>query len=149
MGGSFVRGQCLCGKVVFELGGKPPRLYQCHCSLCQKQGGSTSNTAAIVGAEHFRWLAGEEIISSWIKDTGFRSDFCSNCGSPVPNPLRNTPYYWVPAGLLENGGPLEIGVHVHVGSKAHWDVLPPTGAQYEASPALPEFIRLLQSQSRD
>jgi len=146
MEGSFVRGECLCGKVVFELGGAAPRLYQCHCSLCQKQGGSTSNTAAIIGTEHFRWIAGQEIISSWTKETGFRSDFCSSCGSPVPNPLRNTPYYWVPAGLLENAGPLEIDVHVYVGSKAHWDILPPTGAQYETSPGLLEFIRFLQQE---
>ena len=142
-----MRGQCLCGKVVFELSGTPPRLYQCHCTLCQKQGGSTSNTAAIVDAELLQWIAGQEIISSWIKDTGFRSDFCSNCGSPVPNPLRSTPYYWVPAGLLENAGPLEIGVHVFVGSKAHWDKLPPTAAQFETMPELREFVRLLQHKS--
>lgn len=139
-----MRGQCLCGKVVFELGVTSPRLYQCHCSLCQKQGGSTSNTAAIIGTECFQWIVGQEIISSWVKDTGFRSDFCSNCGSPVPNPLRNTPYYWVPAGLLENAGPLEIGIHVFVGSKAHWDIPSPAGRQHETSPELLEFIRLLQ-----
>ena len=140
-----MRGKCLCGKVEFELVGALPLLYQCHCSLCQKQGGSTSNTATIIAKEHFRWLAGQEIISSWVKDTGFRSDFCSNCGSPVPNPLRNSPYYWVPAGLLENAGHLAVGAHVFVGSKAPWDIIPSTGAQYETSLESLDFIRLLHT----
>ena len=71
-----MHGKCLCGSVEFEVTGNFPKLYQCHCSLCRKQGGSLSNTATIVGAENFHWLSGQEHISSWVKDTGFRSDFC-------------------------------------------------------------------------
>jgi len=139
----MMRGQCLCGKVAFQLTGAAPRLYQCHCSLCRKQGGSTSNTAAIIPNERFRWLAGQDAVSSWVRETGFRSDFCSTCGSPVPNPLRTTPYYWVPAGLLENPGELEIVAHIFVGSKASWDTLPLPGARFDETPGLPELIRLL------
>ena len=112
-----MRGHCLCGKVEFEIDGSRFKLYQCHCSLCRRQSGSSSNAAAIISAEKFRWLRGAEFISSWVKDTGFRSDFCSRCGSPVPNPLRNMPYVWVPAGLLEDGGELEIAAHLCVASK--------------------------------
>ena len=43
-----MQGKCLCGQVAFEILGAVPKLYQCHCSLCRKQGGSTSNTATIV-----------------------------------------------------------------------------------------------------
>lgn len=75
------------------------------------------------GAENFRWLSGQEHISSWVKDAGFRSDFCSKCGSPVPNPLRSTPYYWVPVGLLDDEQKLEIAAHVFVGSKVSWEVI--------------------------
>jgi hypothetical protein len=143
-----MHGQCLCGKVRFKISGELPLLYQCHCSLCRKQGGSSSNTATVVANEQFRWLAGQEAISSWVKETGFRSDFCSTCGSPVPNPLRNTPYYWVPAGLLDGDNGLEVGVHLFVGSKAAWDVPSKTGAQYDSWPGLLEFIQLLHSKSR-
>ena len=120
-----MRGKCLCGLVEFEVEGTLPRLYQCHCALCRKQGGSSSNTATIVNAENFRWLSGQEPISSWVKDTGYRSDFCSKCGSPVPNPLRSSPYYWVPVGLLDDDQQLEIAAHLFVGSKAPWDVIAP------------------------
>jgi hypothetical protein len=138
-----VRGQCLCGRVVFEITGKMPALYQCHCSLCRKQSGTASNAATIVAAGDFRWLSGRELVSSWVKDTGFRSDFCSNCGAVVPNPLRDLPYVWVPAGALEDDEGLAIRYHVFVGSKAAWDDAALTGDTYKTSPGLQEFVRLL------
>ena len=136
-----MRGKCLCGLIEFEVLGVAPKLYQCHCSLCRKQGGASSNTAAIVAQEQFRWLSGQEHISSWVKDTGFRSDFCSNCGSPVPNALRSTPYYWVPAGLFEEDVQLKVSAHLFVGSKASWDVIASPGTQYETMPELSELLR--------
>lgn len=136
-----MRGKCLCGQIEFEIVGTALRLYQCHCSLCRKQGGASSNTATIVAKERFRWIAGQDRISSWVKDTGFRSDFCSNCGSPVPNPLRNTPYYWVPAGLFEGDVQLQVSAHFFVGSKASWDIIASPGTQYETMPELAVLLR--------
>ena len=71
-----------------------------------------SNAASIVANDQFCWLRGTELISSWKSETGFRSDFCSSCGAPVPNPLRDMPYFWIPAGLLETGGKMEIVAHL-------------------------------------
>jgi len=120
------------------------KLYQCHCSLCRRQGGSLSNAATIVSNEKFRWVRGAEHISSWKKGSGFRSDFCSACGSPVPNPLRDLPYYWVPAGLLEEKDGLEIVAHLCVASKPSWDSAPLRGACYDELPDFSELIELLQ-----
>jgi hypothetical protein len=139
-----MRGRCLCGKIEFEIEGSCFKLYQCHCSLCRKQSGSSSNTATIAANAKFRWLRGAEHISSWVKDSGFRSDFCSSCGSPVPNPLRSTPYHWVPAGLLEDGGRLEIVAHFCLSSKASWDPAVLQEACFEEMPDFPE-LALLQS----
>lgn len=139
-------GHCLCGKVEFEINGSDFKLYQCHCSLCRRQGGSASNTATIVAAEKFHWLRGIEHISSWVKESGFRSDFCSFCGSPVPNPLRKSPYFWVPAGLLEDSSNLEVIAHLCSSSKASWDSTITHGICHEELPPnLTEFIGLLQS----
>ncbi len=139
-----MRGKCLCETVEFEILGATPKLYQCHCSLCRKQGGSTSNTATIVPLKNFRWLSGQERISSFVKPTGFRSDFCSTCGSTVPNPLRTTPYYWVPSGMLDGSEKLEIAVHLYVGSKASWDTAELSGTQYETMPDWRTFIGALK-----
>lgn len=142
-----MNGSCLCGAIGFEIDGPFPMLYQCHCSLCRKQGGSVSNTGLIVAADKFRWLAGESLISTWARTTGFRSYFCSHCGSPVPNPLRDTGYIWVPSGLLDGDGPLEIGAQLYIDSRAPWDKLPSGGLQYETAPALEELIALLHART--
>jgi hypothetical protein len=144
---SQMRGKCLCEAVSFEIVRAIPKLYQCHCSLCRRQGGSTSNTATVVAVENFRWLSGQERISSFVKPTGFRSDFCSTCGSAVPNPLRNTPYVWVPSGMFEGSEKLEIAVHLYVGSRASWDTAPLTGTLYETMPEMLTFIEALHAQN--
>ncbi len=140
-----MRGKCLCGHIEFEIDGSRFKLYQCHCSLCRRQGGSLSNTATIVSNDRFRWLRGADRISSWIKESGFRSDFCPTCGSPVPNPLRKLPYYWIPAGLLEDTDGLEIVAHLHLSSRAKWDTIAAEGACYEELPRFRELLELLRT----
>lgn len=142
-----MRGECICGEVAFEITGEIPKFYQCHCSLCRKQSGTSFNTGTIVAAEHFRWLKGEDKISSYTRPTGFRSDFCSCCGAVVPNPFRDLPYVWVPAGALDESQPLEIAVHICTGSKASWEPPIPAGVrQYEQMPAtLSELTALLSA----
>lgn len=137
-----MRGTCLCDAIAFEVVGLTPRLYQCHCSLCRKQGGSVSNTATIVAAANFRWLKGESTITTYQLPTGFRSHFCSVCGSTVPNPLRNTPYIWVPSGMLDGSEQLEIALHLYVDSKACWDTARLEGEQFAT---MPEFQVLIDT----
>lgn len=137
-------GKCLCGNISFEIDRENIRLYQCHCSLCRKQSGSYSNAATIVENEKFRYLTGKELIKSWVKESGFRSDFCSVCGSPVPNPLRNTNFYWVPAGLLENSTPSDkVIAHLCISSKASWAPLSVNTENHEDLPPLEYVLGLL------
>jgi hypothetical protein len=71
---------------------------------------------------------------------------CSNCGSIVPNPFRDKPYVWVPAGALDDSQPLEIAVHICVGSKASWDnQIPAELTQFEDRPTLTELIDLVHA----
>jgi hypothetical protein len=140
-----IHGNCLCGAIAFEIDGPFPRLYQCHCSLCRKQGGSASNTGLIVAADKFRWARGEELITTWQRSTGFRSYFCSCCGAPVPNPLRDTGYVWVPGGLIDDGESLEIAAQLYVGSRATWDTTQGPGTEFDTAPDLRELIVLLHS----
>lgn len=116
-----MKGECLCGEVTFEIHGELPNLYQCHCSLCRKVTGSSANAATFVDQGAFRWLSGQERISSFQKPTGYRSDFCSACGSPVPNPLRGKALMWVPAGLLDERFDAAVSMHLHLGSAASWE----------------------------
>ncbi|GEN28384.1 S-(hydroxymethyl)glutathione synthase [Halovibrio variabilis] len=114
-------GECLCGEVKFEIDGALPNLYQCHCSLCRKTTGSTANAATFVSEAHFRWVAGQASIRSFQRLTGYRNDFCSTCGSSVPNKLRDTELMWVPAGLLDEETTSRVAVHLHLNSAAGWE----------------------------
>jgi len=140
---SAVRGSCLCGEVRFAVSGPFPKLYQCHCSLCRKQGGSVSNTGLIVAAGNFRWLAGEEGLGRWQRSSGFRSWFCARCGSTVPNPLRDTGYVWVPAGALDDDAPLEIVAQLFLASRMACDHPRTDGLQFEEAPPMADLIAIL------
>jgi hypothetical protein len=140
-----MRGQCLCDGVAFEVDCEQLKLYQCRCSLCRRQGGSSSNSAAIVPSSRFRWLHGDELISSWVRASGFRSDFCSRCGSPLPNPLGGTSYHWIPAGLLDDTDGLTVVAQVCWASRAGWDSDVAPGVLHHGVPEdFEAFIEFLQ-----
>lgn len=143
--GVAMKGSCLCGEVEFELTGELPNIYQCHCSLCRKVSGSASNSAMLISSMNFKWIKGISRISSNIRDSGFRSDFCSQCGSPLPNLLKNGNGYWTPAGLPEKSEKLSVAAHVFVESKAHWDSIGATGELFAEMPDDEIFAHLLQS----
>lgn len=143
-----MQGKCLCGAVRFEIVGQLPKLYQCHCSKCRKVSGSASNTAMIVKADQFQWHSGYKSISSYETPSGFKSEFCRQCGSPVPNKARNGNMYWVPVGLLEDPLDSEVVMHVYTGSKASWDnsLAVDTAAQYDEMPEFGELMQKLHPQ---
>jgi len=117
-----MKGECNCSKVSFAVNSEIVGLYQCHCKLCQRQSGSTSNTATLVLEQNFEWLSGEQYITKWQKESGFSSHFCKICGSPVPNRLRDTHFYWIPMGSVDTCKAKVIS-HICCNSKASWDVL--------------------------
>jgi hypothetical protein len=137
-----MQGSCLCSEVKFEITGKVPNLYQCHCSLCRKVSGSASSSAFIIEASSFKWVQGVECISKYSKPTGYSSHFCSKCGCSVPNNFMGS-YYWVPAGLLDGNPEIKVVAHLHISSKSHWDVPPVHGVQYESAPPLNMLVEAL------
>ena len=144
-----LRGSCLCGNVEFRISGDIPKIYQCHCSLCRKVSGSASNAALLIAVDGFEWIAGEDDICSYSTRSGFKSDFCANCGSPVPNLTRDGSKYWVPAGLLEESNLLEVAAHVYVGSKANWDVIGSDYPHFQEMPDEETLKRLTEQSDQD
>lgn len=138
-----LKGQCLCGEVQFFIKGKHFGIYQCHCSECRKITGSSANASCIVPVENFMWLKGESRVSSYIHDSGYRSDFCAHCGSATPNIMKNGQFYWVPAGAFEDTSCFTLAAHICVASKASWDAIESEGVQYEALPTFEELVMLL------
>jgi len=129
-----VKGSCFCGDVSFELSGDVPDLYQCHCSLCRKVTGAAANAACVVLAARFAWLSGIERIASFVSDSGYRTDFCSHCGSPLPNPTTDGQSFWIPVGLCDEKTNARVTRHIFVASKADWDEIGGSAPQFEERP---------------
>ncbi|NQZ59192.1 MAG: GFA family protein [Lentisphaeraceae bacterium] len=129
-------GKCLCEEVVFEINGKLPNFYQCHCSQCRKVTGSAANTGCFLAEGQFKWLKGEDNVTLFVKDSGYNSCFCSKCGSALPSPQRNGRGYWIPVGLLLEETSSKVAVHLHVASKASWDCIADDAVQYSEMPTI-------------
>lgn len=75
-----MRGSCLCGSVEYEVAGVGP-IAHCHCRTCRKAHAAAYASTARVARENFRWIKGEEKLSSFESSPGKRRYFCSGCGS--------------------------------------------------------------------
>ena len=127
----MIRGSCLCGEVRFEYARSVTQVGMCHCSLCRKVSGTASNATIVVPETDFKWIAGEELRRVYTRPTGWKTTFCANCGSPLPQTLRDSAAYWVPAGLLDDDPGLRIAGHIFVSSKAAWDEIAGDAPQFQ------------------
>lgn len=132
-------GSCLCGVVQFQVRSVIDTIYHCHCGLCRKQTGSGFNAASLVEQSHFSWLQGDQQIRQYQKASGFRSAFCSVCGSCVPNQVNQTSWMWIPLGLLDSAITPSKRLNFCVKSKAAWVKSPSTNKHYSELPSFTEL----------
>lgn len=119
----MTEGGCLCGAVRFSVREFRGGVLKCHCSKCRKAFGGASSAAAICAEDAFAWVDGESGIREYRTPSGFLRRFCGDCGAILPQYLPEYSAYWVPAGLLEADAGLSLRHHIHVDSKAAWEVL--------------------------
>lgn len=130
-------GSCLCGGVRFAIARAVGPLELCHCSRCRKASGSAFVSGLGVDRRDFRLLAGAELIRRYeapVRDEppGYRTAFCGRCGSPVPDPSGDSPWFEIPAGLLDDDPGVRPDRHIFVEHAAVW---------LEASSDLPRLDR--------
>jgi hypothetical protein len=66
----MIRGSCLCGGVDYEAQGPLTVMTRCHCVQCRKASGAEFATNAYVAVEHFRIVAGEELLAKYESSPG-------------------------------------------------------------------------------
>ncbi|WP_227510381.1 GFA family protein [Acinetobacter equi] len=52
--------------------------------------------------KNFEWLSGFELTKTYKKETGFTANFCTLCGSTLPNQVPSLALMWIPLGALDN-----------------------------------------------
>ena len=125
------QGSCLCGAVRFEIDGAIRDIIHCHCSQCRKAQGSAFATNGNVAKRNFRFLCGEDRLTSFEAAPGHHKLFCSACGSPMLSTNAAHPdWVRVRLGTIESPIDERPGAHIFMDSKANWD---------ELDAALPQF----------
>ena len=126
-------GECFCGAITYQIDGRLRDARSCHCSRCRKAFSAQASAYAEVEPGTFHWTSGEALLSTYSTGQGFGLQFCSRCGSTLCG-LFDGQVHGVTLGCLNEDPQLEIGMHIFVGSKAKWEVLPEGVVAYSEGP---------------
>ena len=128
-----ITGECFCGEVVYDVDGPLRDARSCHCSRCRKAFSSQASAYAEITPGTFQWLSGQELLTSYESNQGFGLQFCSRCGSTLCG-IYQGDVHGITLGCLNGDPEIEIGMHIFVGSKAAWEVIPEGVTQFEEGP---------------
>ena len=114
-------GECLCGKIKYQIQGELEPIQICHCSQCRKAQGSAFVTN-IPGKEvNFTVNEGSDLLKHFESSPGKYRFFCSNCGSPMFSKTNKVPgAVRIRAGTLEGDLLTRPAYHICFDSKANW-----------------------------
>lgn len=126
----MITGECFCGKVKYQVDGKLRDAKSCHCSGCRKAFSSQASASALVEPQDFKWLSGEDLLTSYVGKHDFGIQFCNLCGSTLCSIFNDT-IHGITLGCVNGDPEIDIGMHIYVGSKAKWEVIPEGVPQYK------------------
>jgi hypothetical protein len=117
----MLSGTCLCGRIRYEIEGRPRFMYQCYCGKCRAASGASFVTNIIVDADRFRITAGGESLAAFESSPKKFRHFCSVCGSPIYSHGEKTKQVVsVRCGTLKQDPGVRVAYHAFVASKALW-----------------------------
>ena len=128
-----VNGSCFCGAIKYKINSDLIDAISCHCSMCRKAFSSQASVFARINPEHFSWLSGEDLLSTYESISGEGLQFCSKCGSTLCGTNKGS-IMGVTLGCVDGDPKIEIGKHIFVGSKATWEDIPEGVIQYKEWP---------------
>ena len=131
----MLTGSCLCGGVKYEAVGSLIMMARCHCVQCRKASGAEFATNGSVATEHFRVVAGKELLARFESSPGQFRVFCSRCGSPMFKEDVNRPYQVrLRLGCLDSDLQQTPLLHVFVSEKPTWSEITDDLPQYATRP---------------
>jgi len=120
----MIEGSCLCGGMKFEIDEEYIFVINnCHCANCRKVSGAAYGTFVQIPADHFRWLKGRDLLSTYESSPGNHRAFCKVCGSRAPQSPNWDERVTIPAGCLDGDPKLRPAVNIFTASKAPWHTI--------------------------
>jgi hypothetical protein len=127
----MLMGGCFCGSVRYEIDGPLQNARSCHCSRCRKAfSGAASAFAELGDSSTFRWAAGEDSVRQYQSEKDWGLGFCMVCGSTLCGFYQGK-VMGVTLGTVDGNPGIELEKHIFVGSKAPWDHIGGSAAQFE------------------
>jgi hypothetical protein len=121
-------GRCTCGAVRYRLLSAPLFVHCCHCRWCQRETGASFALNAMIEADRVELLAGEPeiVVTPSNSGKGQRIARCPVCRIAVWSNYAGggDAVRFIRVGTLENPDRLPPDIHLFIGSKQPWVVLP-------------------------
>ncbi|MDP9457923.1 MAG: GFA family protein [Actinomycetota bacterium] len=115
-----MRGSCSCGAVMYEVDRLDMPILHCHCVTCRKTHSAPFAPTAGVGREHFRWLAGEDKLSSYESSPRKLRRFCSKCGSHLVAERASQPHVVLRVATLDEDPGERPRAHIWTSHDVSW-----------------------------
>ena len=133
--GKPAAGQCLCGKVVFEIDVPARWAWHDHSPSSRRAHGAAYATYVGSWRKRFRITRGKTSITRYedAKTKTARS-FCASCGTPIFSEPQGGAIWVVKAGTLDDPSWLKLGGNVYTKSAQPWAHIDPNLVQFEKMP---------------
>ncbi|WP_300651756.1 GFA family protein [Pseudomonas sp.] len=92
----------------------------CHCLTCQKAHAAAFATTAGVLREDYRWLRGEEKLSSYQSSPGKLRHFCAICGSQLIAARTGQAHFIVRVASLDQDPGARPAKHIWTSHDRPW-----------------------------
>jgi len=135
----MLNGACMCGRIQYEIEGRPRFMYRCYCGKCRAATGGPFAENLIVDVDNFRLTAGADGLAKWESSPQKFRYFCGTCGSPIYSHGEKTKrIVSVRGGTLKQDPGIRLAYHAFVASKAPWVEISDDRPQFAdwADPAL-------------
>ena len=115
-----MRGSCLCGDIVYEVDSFAGPIGHCHCATCRKAHAAAYASTARVDRASFRWLQGQELLSSFESTPGKLRHFCRRCGSHLVGEWIAQPQVIVRVATLDEDPHLRPVANIWTSHDVQW-----------------------------
>jgi hypothetical protein len=121
-------GGCGCGAVRYEITEVPVKAGYCHCTRCQRRTGTAASPNLMVAPGSVRITQGEDKLTAWEPDGGFRKVFCKVCGSGLwSTPPDSDEPAGVRTGTVDGDPGVKPSYRQWLSSAAPWEPIPDDG----------------------
>lgn len=123
---SHMTGECMCGKVTFEIDKPLIGAALCYCGRCQRRTGTGVSATALTQPGSFRITGGKELVAGYEPgDGGFNKFFCRECsGQLFTSHPDNPDILAVRMGALNEDPGIRPAAHQFTAYAAPWFPVP-------------------------